>query len=156
MKTFTIEKKMVGSELKVSISGYIDENAIFLPITETPQSMVIDLGQATGINSVGTKNWCKWVQDIRPPTIASIENCPVIFIKTFNNVIGTLSKNVKIRSFFVPHLSTDGSGVRKDVLFTLGKEIDASHVIHSPKVFDDNKKEMEMDVLPNFFNFLKK
>ncbi len=155
MKPFSIQKKLDGDVLRFTLSGYVDEHASFSPI-DFAKRVVIDLSGVEGINSIGVKNWCQWVESIKPPMIIESENCPVIMIKTFNTILGAKPRNMIVTSLLVPYLTTDGKAKRKDVLFRLGNEYMANGTVQAPQVKDENGTDMEMDVLPVYFNFLKK
>jgi hypothetical protein len=137
----------------LKISGYVNEHAKFPPVDPTPQ-IKIDLQGVTGLNSVGTRSWLVWVKNGLPDVPVSVVNAPNLFVKMFGEVQGTLGPRIRVDSFLVPYYS-DESGERRDVVFERGKQFDDQGRVTAPEVKDSAGHKMEIDVLPNFFNFLK-
>ncbi len=137
----------------LSISGYVNEHAKFPPV-ETAPAIKIDLKAVTGLNSVGTRSWLVWVKNSLPDVPITIVNAPTLFVKMFGEVQGTLSPKIRVDSFLVPYYS-DETGERRDVLFERGKQFDNNGQVNAPDLKDTAGHKLELDVLPNFFNFLK-
>lgn len=156
MKTFSLTKKMDADVMIYTISGYVDEHAQFPLTTDFAKTVHIDLSQAEGMNSIGTKNWCQWMDTLKPPLELFVAGCPPIFIKAFNTVMGALPKNMKILSFQVPYIGDNGNEPRQDILFRINHEFHDNGTLRAPKVTDEAGRELEMDVLPTYFNFLKR
>lgn len=151
MATQIIEKT---SEAMISyeIHGYVDENVKFPPMKFAP-TIRISLEKVTGLNSVGTREWCGWISQIGPPTLIRVEFCPLIFVKCFNSVKGALAENMQIMSFYVPFFSEE-LGERKNVLLVRGVNFHNDADLKFPEVIDSKGKPMEMDVLSDYFRFL--
>lgn len=150
-----VNQKNQGNSNVVSISGYIDESAVFPPLAGAAHSVTIDLAHVTGLNSVGTRNWCTWIGNLKAPTPIQLVNCPAIIVKTFNTVLGAYPVHVQAVSFFVPFYSEKDSS-RKDFLYRLDREFTRDGTVKNPQISDALGNAMELDVLPNFFRFLKR
>lgn len=150
---FKCYKDVTPLVTKLSVSGYVNEHAKF-PSVEMAPKIVVDLKGVTGLNSIGTRSWLLWIKNGLPETPISVTYAPTLFVKMFGEVQGTLAKRVTVDSFYVPFYS-DESGERKDVLFERGKQFDENGQLTLPDVKDSKGHQLELDVLPNFFNFLK-
>lgn len=153
---FSVGKKMEGNTLVLEVKGNIDEDANFAPPDiGGATTVVLDLEGATAINSVGIREWIKWVK-IMPANIQlSVRKCPKIIVDQINMVAGFLPAGTVIESFFVPYYA-DGSGSEKMVLFTNGKEFKDGEVFAPADIKDDGGESMEMDVIEaKYFKFLK-
>ena len=153
--SFSISKKMEGSVLVIDINGNIDEDAAFSPVELGPASaVVIDLDKVSAINSVGIREWIRWIKEI-PSTVAlSVRRCPKIIVDQINMVAGFLPKGTQVASFYVPYYC-DGSGSEKMVLFENGKEFKGKDINPPSEVKDEGGEVMEMDVIPaKYFKFL--
>ncbi len=148
---FSVVKTVKPEGLHFEVSGYVNENAGFPSMADATPEMVVSLQAVTGLSSIGTRAWCDWVATFPPTSTVYLENCPVIFVKGFNRVVGVLTPKTKVRSFYVPFFSEKHG--RKDALF--GVDL-ATGKISATKVVDADGVTMEMDVLPDYFNFLKK
>jgi len=137
----------------LSISGYVNEHAKFPPI-ESTTPIRIDLKGVTGLNSVGTRSWLIWVKTSLPDVRISIVNAPTLFVKMFGEVQGTLISKITVDSFFVPFYCEE-TGERRDILFERGQQFDTQGRLTLPEVKDSFGHRLDLDVLPNFFNFLK-
>ena len=154
MLNFNITKTLFEETVTYEISGYIDEKAIFPLITLKPK-ININLKNVTGLNSVGTRSWCQWVKQMTLPSMVFLDDCPMLFVKSFNQIVGALSANMTVNSFIVPYCSVN-SDERKNKVYTRGQEIDNSGIKFFPEVKDSKGEVMELDVLNQYFNFLKK
>lgn len=154
MKAFSITKSEDKDILSYKISGYLDEQAKLPANIEFPKFLNIDLSDADGINSIGTRSWCEWIAGFKNPTKIKVSFCPTVFLKTFNNVLGAYPNNMEVTSFYVPFVSSKGDE-RKNVLVQMPLEFkDGGPIL--PRINDSKGQLMEADVLPNFFNFIKK
>lgn len=150
---FSIEEKQQPGVNFVKISGPVNEFAEFKKVTLSPV-VRIDLGASTGLNSVGTRNWCLWIRSFTPPSVVLLENCPMIFVKAFNQVSGALPSNAHVTSFIVPYVS-DPTGERNNFLFVKDQHFKESGELNPPTLTDSKGLPMEMDVIPqSYFSFL--
>jgi|GEM_PF-6621248 len=148
-----VEQQVSGVRCFI-ISGYVSEHAQF-PKVEKNDPLIIKFHNVTGLNSVGTRTWVQWFQPLQSVASVTLEEVPSIFIKAFNRVVGTTIPNMKVKSFFVPFLSPEGE--RKDILFVEGRDFNSEgRVLTPPKIQDNAGKTLELDVLDDYFQFLKK
>jgi len=155
MQEFKIDITPKGDDLDIVVSGYINEFSKF-PKLQPANTVTIDLGGVKGLNSIGTRAWCSWVKEIHHPAKIVLAKCPVIFVKSFNQVKGSYPDNAKITSFAVPYYS-DANDERKDVFFVLNEHFGFPDGLRIPKITDSQGAEMEMDVVEDiYFNFLNR
>lgn len=155
MQPFSLKFEMKNQTGHYVMSGYFDENAR-MPFPESAARAVeIDLGQISGLTSYGVRTWCQWVKQIDPFVRISLHNCPTIFVKSFNSVEGFFTRNMDVKSFFVPYYSPHDDS-RQDVLYVSGKNFMPNGEIKHPKVVDAQGRELEVDTLTNYFRFLDK
>lgn len=153
--SFAISKKPEGSSLVLTLDGTIDEDASFSPPDVGGfSSVILDLERITAINSVGIREWIKWIKSFPPASELSVRNCPKVIVDQINMVAGFLPKGTKVQSFYVPYYS-DASGSEKMVLFEAGKEFREGSVFPPEEVKDESGELMEMDVIEaKYFKFL--
>ncbi len=153
---FAIEKKPEGARMVLELKGNIDEDANFAPPDIAGAGVVVlDLEGVSAINSVGIREWIKWVKALPGSTQLSVRKCPKIIVDQINMVAGFLPANAKVESFYVPYYS-DSSGSEKMILFENGKEFKEGEIHAPPDVKDDAGELMEMDVIEaKYFKFLK-
>ena len=154
--SFSIAKQPEGARMVVKVSGAVDEDANFQPVdVGAATAVVLDLSDITAINSVGIREWIKWVKAIPSTVQLSVRRCPKIIVDQINMVAGFLPPAATIESFFVPYYA-DGSGSEKMVLFEKGKEYKDGELHPPPEIKDDSGEVMEMDVIEaKYFKFLK-
>lgn len=153
---FSVEKKPDGPRVVLELKGNIDEDANFAPPDiGGAGAVVLDLAGVSAINSVGIREWIKWVKTFSGSVQLSVRRCPKIIVDQINMVAGFLPAGTKVESFFVPYYS-DASGNEKMVLFEHGKEFKEGEVHAPPEVKDESGEVMEMDVIEaKYFKFLK-
>ncbi len=154
--SFSISKKTEGSNLVLEVKGDVDEDANFTPQDlGAATAVVLDLDGVTAINSVGIREWIKWVKTMPSSVKLSVRRCPKIVVDQINMVAGFLPAGTTIESFYVPYYS-DSSGSEKMVLFNNGTEFKGGDVTPPAEVKDDSGEAMEMDVIEaKYFKFLK-
>lgn len=153
--SFTIAKRPEGTNLVLEVQGNIDEDANFTPPDlGSATAVTLDLEKVSAINSVGIREWIKWVKAFPATVQLSVRKCPKIIVDQINMVAGFLPPGTKIESFFVPYYA-DSSGSEKMVLFENGKEFKDGQVNPPEEVKDDSGEVMEMDVIEaKYFKFL--
>lgn len=153
---FTIANKNEGGKLILELKGNVDEDANFTPPdVGSASAVVLDLEGVQAINSVGIREWIKWIKAFDAGLQLSVRRCPKIIVDQINMVAGFLPSQAVVESFYVPYYS-DSSGNEKMVLFTRGKEFNDGEVNPPASVKDDSGEEMEMDVIEGkYFKFLK-
>ncbi|HMN67838.1 MAG TPA: hypothetical protein PKC28_04795 [Bdellovibrionales bacterium] len=153
---FSINKSQDGTKVVLAIQGNIDEDANFTPPDlGSSSAIVLDLEEVTAINSVGIREWIKWVKTLPASLPLSVRRCPKIIVDQINMVAGFLPQGAVVESFYVPYYS-DASGNEKMVLFENGKEFKGGDVHPPNEVKDETGEVMEMDVIESkYFKFLK-
>jgi hypothetical protein len=151
---FKIEQILSDDAITYTLSGYIDEKSVF-PLANKKPKIFINLTDVKGLNSVGTRSWCLWVKQMPPPSVVYLEECPLLFVKSFNQVSGCLTPNMVVNSFVVPYYS-ESNNERKRVVFMKDVEFDKNGTIKFPQIVDSQGNEMIPDVLDQYFNFLKR
>lgn len=157
MGTFKADKKANGSDVVITLSGHVDEDAQFSTLDLAGAAkVVVDADGITAINSCGIREWVKWVRTAPPTSQIVFQKCPKVIVDQINMVTGFLPENAKVESFYVPYYS-DASGNEKMVLFKEGAEFKSGE-LHAPaEVKDDDGEVMEMDVIEaKYFKFIKK
>jgi anti-anti-sigma regulatory factor len=156
MMAFSVDSKLNGDTLVLEVKGSVDEDSNFTPPNLGSASrVVLDLNHVTAINSVGIREWIKWVKTMPASLQLSVRNCPKIIVDQINMVAGFLPAGTVIESFYVPYYA-DSSGNEKMVLFTNGKEFKGSDLFAPDVVKGEGGEEMEMDVIEaKYFKFLK-
>lgn len=154
--SFSITKKPEASQLVFDLKGGIDEDANFTPPDlGSFMIVVLDLAGVTAINSVGIREWIKWVKSFPTSIKLKVRHCPKIIVDQINMVAGFLPAGTDIESFYVPYYS-ENSGTEKMVLFEKGKEYDENGFNPPAEVKDETGEVMEMDVIEaKYFKFLK-
>jgi hypothetical protein len=154
--SFAISKNAEAGKLVVKVSGPVDEDANFQPIdASTFKAVVLDLDGVTAINSVGIREWIKWIKGLQPGLQLSVRRCPKIIVDQINMVAGFLPPATVVESFFVPYFS-ESTGTEKMVLFESGKEFKGGDLHPPAEVKDDSGELMEMDVIEaKYFKFLQ-
>ncbi len=153
---FSVGKRMDQNTLVLEVNGNVDEDANFTPPDlGSSTNVALDLEAVTAINSVGIREWIKWVKTMPSSIQLSVRRCPKIIVDQINMVAGFLPAGTTIESFYVPYYA-DASGTEKMVLFKNGVEFKGSELFAPDSVKDDGGEEMEMDVIEaKYFKFLK-
>jgi hypothetical protein len=151
---FSLVQRTTGIETYVLVTGYVNEEANFAPVKITP-IMRISLKDVDGLNSIGTRSWCRWMQAMSGCTEVWLEYCPVLFVKAFNQVMGSLLPNTIVQSFYVPYYS-DETDEAQEVLYENGKDFNLNGSFKLKEIKDSKGKPMEPDVvLEPYLAFLK-
>ncbi|PWU12251.1 MAG: hypothetical protein C5B49_16605 [Bdellovibrio sp.] len=153
---FSIDKKPDGARLVVVMKGNIDEDAQFSPLEVGAVNVVVlDLAGVITIDSIGMRNWIKWVKAMPESLRLSVRRCPKVIVNQINMIAGFLPATAKIDSFYVPYYA-NVSGSETMVLFENGREFKDGEVQAAPEVKDDTGEIMEMDVTDAYFKFLRR
>lgn len=139
----------------LTLVGQIDES--FPPQLHSfkPSSdLVINLDQVKMINSLGIREWIKFM-NANLSTKIELVMAPKIFIDQVNMVQGFITSNCKIMSFYVPYFNEDNNS-EKNVLFSLGKEFGEGFLNVAGSVKGEDGSDLELDVVEQkYFKFLK-
>lgn len=148
--------KSDASVTKLFFSGEFREGSLLPELPDNQQKLVINLDLVTGLNSVGTRLWCRWIADasIKFPEIL-VEEAPMLFVKAFGQIQGALTKNCKVNSLKIPYYS-DSLGENKNVTVRLGEHYSFDGPFALPEVKDSLGQPMEIDIIEEtYFSFLK-
>ncbi len=152
MKPFSTLTEITPTETTIKVFGYINEFAQFPAFPTTPK-VIVDTEGVTGMNSVGTRNWCNWFEGVGPSTKILLRHCPIILVKSFNQVKGSYPKLADVESFAVPYYSPSTDEAR-NVFFNKGTEY-VNGKVNLPLVKDNDGNAMDLDVDPQaYFAFL--
>lgn len=152
---FRLTSYVEGDTTSISISGAIDEAAIFNEVRNDGR-IKVDLSGVTRLNSVGTRAWCLWIQRFRSPVEVILINCPTIMVKNFGSIKGFLTNQCRVFSFEIPFYSPE-TGERQDFMATWGKNFTSNSEVKLPTIRDSKGNPMVMDVHPDtYFGFLRR
>lgn len=149
---FSVKELQMDTSIHYNLIGYVNEESELPPIKSAPVIRINLIG-VTGLNSVGTRKWCNWVELVSPPNSILVENCPPLFVKSFNQVIGAVTPNMQIVSFYVPFVSVV-DGERTDLLLTR-EDITPTGDLVKTDYKNEKGEDLELDVLPDYFKFLR-
>lgn len=161
---FSYKQKVDGANLHLSLTGTIDEDAQMPPVTAGSfKNVMIDMSEIKSINSIGIREWLKWIQPIAENSKITFEKCPKAIVLQFNMVEGFLPSGANVLSFFVPYFC-ESCDREDNHLFTFGKDISVKagnvNITFDLKANGKCAKspcESEMDVsAAKYFQFLKK
>lgn len=150
-----ITQKNEGADIILELKGSIDEDSNFaVPNFGSSQSAVVDFNGVNTINSVGIREWIKWVKSFPSNIKLSLRRCPKIVVDQMNTVAGFIPQGTIIQSFYVPYFC-ESSAQEKMVLFSNGKEFKGREIFAPEDIKDESGELMEMDVIPaKYFKFL--
>ena len=141
--------------LDVHIEGMLDEDVKFdqFPINQH-KKVIINLGKATSINSVGIREWIKWLGTAQDATI-EFHECPKAFVIQMNIVLGFLPKNGHVKSIYIPYYC-DSCDAEKKILFTDGQQFGQDNLTPI-EIKDDLGHVMDPDVdLKSYLKFSRR
>lgn len=137
------------------LAGQVDESfPAELASIKVGAELVINLDQVKMINSLGIREWIKYMTAMASKKIEFIK-CPKIFIDQVNMVQGFIMPNCKIVSFYVPYFNEDNN-IEKNVLYTFGKEFGDGFLNVKQNMKLEDGTELDLDVVEQkYFKFLK-
>jgi hypothetical protein len=157
MKSFKMEKDIKDRALTLRLGGSIDEEMSLNDMDiDQYKTVFIDVGQIEFINSVGSREWVKWMKDLNTDIKLRFLNCPKIFIDQANMIEGFVPQHATIDSFSVPYFCEGCENLTFNTYQTT--EIQGK-VDRIPEFVDCEHcgKKAEIDVVPStFFKFLRK
>ena len=146
-----------GSDVHLSLKGSINENCQW---PEWPNSLAghlhIDLQGVTLINSVGSRDWTRWINATRATNGITIHHCPPVFIRQMNIFSGLVPKAVVIQSFYVDYACVSCNH-SKQVLLEKGRDFSPPPKPLLPKTIacPNCQDKMELDTsVDRYFHFL--
>ncbi|OFZ10576.1 MAG: hypothetical protein A2Z20_08935 [Bdellovibrionales bacterium RBG_16_40_8] len=159
---FSFQNEVTSSHNILIFSGAIDERADFSTIQLTDgKELIIDLEKVNRINSLGLRNWIKWIRSLKSYMI-TLRKCPNIFINQMNILEGFFPSNSIIESFQVPY-TCDGCGLQTITLARRGEDYceataDRPEQINIPPIIKCDKcggSSVVDIVFTKHFDFLK-
>lgn len=156
-------KKVVNGDVhEVFVEGSLGETSdLFKYRAEGAKTLIVDLSQATYINSVGVKTWILWTVKLPATCTLHLRNCPLLFVNQVNTVVGFVPSTAVLDSIQLPWICPKCSSTQS-ILLSHGKDYEYSQagkgpVFRLPKRVDCGKCRLEME--PDFmqvkvFSFL--
>lgn len=104
------------------LSGAIDETAQLVELgSRVDPPLVIDLGGVKLINSIGVRDWVRFLRAVVPRGPVTLRHCPVLMVNQFNLIRGAAT-GAHIDSFQAPYMC-DGCGAEEIVELTPGRHL---------------------------------
>lgn len=104
MSNERIKVELQAKTWLIELNGAIDEGLKFPTDTAQITEVKINLGGVTMINSLGVKQWVRFLQTLKADTSVSISNCPTIIVNQMNLIPSFVSsRKTKVTSFFAPY-----------------------------------------------------
>ncbi|MCC6138494.1 MAG: hypothetical protein IT287_07660 [Bdellovibrionaceae bacterium] len=140
----------------VFMAGELREDSTLPELPAPGSTLLVNLDLMTGLNSVGTRLWCRWIGDASTKYKEMIiEEAPMLFVKAFGQIQGALTKHCKVNSIKIPYYS-ESLGENKNVTARLGEHYTFDGPTSLPQVKDSLGQLMEVDVIEEaYFSFLK-
>lgn len=147
----TINIKISGDEVHVSLEGVIDEDSIFDKIKSLALGKYFfDFNKVSMINSCGIREWIKYLEGIEGSQITYL-NCPQIIIEQVNMVHGFIRKGIVVESFFAPYFCARCDVEKKIIL----KSSEVTNYKAPLKQCETCKGDSEFDAIEKqYFSFL--
>lgn len=99
-----------GKDLRVSLSGVLDENAVLPALKDPPAGrLILDLENVELINSLGCRNWINWIKGKKAADGVVLTHCSPVVVKQINILSGFLGEDAQIESVFVPYFCEECS-----------------------------------------------
>lgn len=157
-----VDVKKEGDVLKISVSGYIGENAGLFELNFAGVKKIeIDLSGVSYINSVGVKNWINWTGRFLKALQVEFHNCPSLIVNQVNMVAGFLPNDGTVESLSAPFIC-DNCNREETIHLKRGTHYHYATMTEGYKYFPPTvicskcKGPMELDAVEaKFFNFLK-
>ncbi len=96
-------------QVQATIEGAIGETTplFTLPIGTEIKELIVDMARTTYINSIGVKHWIMWTNKVPRSTAVKLVQCPFVIVSQASTVVGFMTPNMKIESFFMPYACDD-------------------------------------------------
>ncbi|MDG0816299.1 hypothetical protein [Bdellovibrio svalbardensis] len=153
-----INTVLIDETVVLTLQGSLNEYSSELQEIEVHASfdLSLDLRYLTAINSIGIRNFQKWINKIQSKRIIFLR-CPRSFVHQLNLVHGFLPERSEIRSFYVTYYS-EATGAEVEKLFIRGIDydvIDGQFMLNATEVRDAYGNLMELDdIKGQYFKFL--
>jgi len=121
-----MRKEIKGDVHEVFVEGPLGETSdLFKYRAEGAKTLVVDLGKATYINSVGVKSWIMWTAKLPSSCALHLRNCPLLFVNQVNTVVGFVPTSTTLDSTQLPWTCPKCSNTQS-LLLTCGKDYEYS------------------------------
>lgn len=139
-----------SSRAVVNFLGTIDERTDLASVFEgLPHEVVIDLGGIEHINSVGVREWMRFISKACSEHSISLQNCSPVMVRQFNMIFNARG-TAKITSVILPYYCSN-CGNEPRVVLQLG----TNNAIPETVTCGSCQGEAEFDDLPdNYLSFL--
>lgn len=158
-----IEKKQQDDDLILILRGDIDEYAQFTDIElKASTRLVMDLAGVKLINSLGVRNWIRWIRSIKGQIFFKFQRCPRVLVEQMNILDGFMPLEATVDSFYIPY-ECEACGREENVLAVRGKDYVEGTADNKMGILIPEHREcphchndMEWGVIPEkYFRFLR-
>lgn len=147
---FKFEQLIKGDTKVVMLTGVIDEDTDFTPLSKMGESLTINFKGVDSINSLGVRAWVNFLKSMGDKEII-FEECPPIIVRQMN-MIPSFTRGATVQSVYVPYVC-DSCDTESLVLV---ESSEFSNVAETATCEHCNKGEMEFDGTPEqYFAFSK-
>jgi anti-anti-sigma regulatory factor len=146
-----------GKDRRIRFSGALDERSE-LPELEgdTQGRLFINLSELSLINSLGCRQWVKWLKSVKAKGGIVLEECSTPVVNQMNILVGFLPPSVQVQSCYVPYFC-DSCAKEEQVIVRLDDADPKKSVEALPETRECPHcgSEMELDISkPRYFYFL--
>lgn len=145
-----------GAAGEVQLAGVIDEHARLLEMLPFQRRMVIDLGKITFINSLGVRDWIRFLSRAAEQKVTlELVRVSEPLVQQFNMIVATRA-GAAVRSFFAP-FACDACGREDSICIEVEPHLAALRAMQAPPVAcADCQAPMAFNDFPErYFSFLK-
>lgn len=150
----TIER---SSPEELVLSGVIDEHArLHEVVTPEHRRLVLDLGDVTFINSLGVRDWIRFLAKLAADRIQlELVRVAEPLVHQFNMIVATRN-GAQVRSFFAP-FACDACGLEKSICLEVQPNLQALRALRPPDVACPTcRAPMAFNDFPErYFSFLR-
>ena len=141
---------------RLHLAGYLDE-AAHLPSPADKQfryPVEIDISGVLLVNSIGVRNWMKFIQPLSERGDVVLVRCPEVMVRQFSMIHGSLAK-AKVRTLLAPYRCSV-CGAPEDKELSMGVDVDPANPTAQPPIKpcgECNDKSLFDDVPEMYFSF---
>lgn len=123
MSVFKYSEKHENETVYFRFEGIIDEDSKMPPPTAIKyKNIIINLKKIKSINSIGIREWMRWIGAQNTAQSISLIECPKAMVFQMNMISGFVPANAKVESFFVP-LFCEKCEKESERLLTVGQDV---------------------------------
>lgn len=151
-----IESRKEGAEMRAALAGALDEETSLSGLSaQDCADMTVDLEGLTAINSIGIREWIRWVKGLGAVKLR-VRACPRVFVDQINMVAGMLPEGAIVESFYVPY-HCEEQDAEIAVLWTRGVQYGGGKVLDEAETWNGNGRRYLIDVEPRrYFAFVRR